>query len=274
MKTKYCFIEQSYYNSLPAKIQQSIVSVSNGNKNTIATANLSSKDWYVFEVDYPEALKTELVNHELLEEKDAQDVINSGVYSPSYSPKIYNFESIRLESASPSFRFNYPCIEIETSNIDSLYCKQLNPQNYSLTDRPGITARFLKWNGSSYVDCSNQLDADITCKITVVDVEFQENFEMAGGAIFTINEPAVPTRVFIHIAPDIPAIAGGSIEFAAGVNHQFLQGKTKQETDGQTVKYFKYDPVYHTSKFRFTFDHRNNAGAKTKFMIALRRYVE
>jgi len=158
---------------------------------------------------------------------------------------------VRIKAAKRGWSFWALPIELTTSTIGgSVYAK-----DSSGTDVPGITCKIYKADGTE-ITTPGVLDANLAlCVKTVLDFEPAFDYEMIGGALRINRNPSQDVRLWIIGAPDIPAIYGGSKEFASGVNLKFLAPDSSFEIDGRVTKYVTYSNVTHSGKLRIILKH-------------------
>ncbi len=169
----------------------------------------------------------------------------------------------RLKASKKGWSFWALPIEINTSTIGgSLYAKDV-----SGTDIPGMTCKI--YNGSNAeITVPGLLDVNLgTCVKTVLDFEPAFDYEMIGGAVRINSNPAVDVRLWIIGAPDIPAMYGGSKEFASGVNLKFLAPDSSFEIDGRVTKYVTYNAGTHQGKLRVILKHPAGLNLNLQFIL-------
>ena len=176
-------------------------------------------------------------------------------------------EIVRIKAAKKGWSFWAIPIEITTSTLaaDTMYCK-----DSAGVDIPGITCKI--YNGSNAEITTRGL-ADInlgTCVKTVLDVELPLDFELIGGALRINSNPSQDIRLWIVGAPDIPAMFGGSKEFASGINLKFLAPDSSFEIDGRVTKYVTYSNVTHSGKIRIMLKHP--AGLQVNLQVVMHVY--
>lgn len=169
----------------------------------------------------------------------------------------------RLKASKKGWNFWAVPIEISTSTLGgSVYCKDA-----AGTDIAGITCKIYKADGSE-ITTAGLLDANLNqCVKTVLDFEPAFDYEMIGGALRINSNPAQDVRLWVIGAPDIPAIYGGSKEFASGVNLKFMAPDSSFEIDGRVTKYVTYSAVTHSGKLRVILKHPAGANVNLQFII-------
>lgn len=172
----------------------------------------------------------------------------------------------RQKASKKGWSFWAVPIELTTSTLSgSVYCKDA-----SGTDVPGITCKIYDDNGAE-ITTAGILNANLnTCVKTVLDFEPAFDYEMIGGALRINSNPSQDVRLWIVGAPDIPAIYGGSKEFASGVNLKFLAPDSSFEIDGRVTKYVTYSNVTHSGKLRVILKHP--AGLQLNIQVVIHTY--
>lgn len=157
--------------------------------------------------------------------------------------------------------------EITTSTIGgSLYAKDSHG-----VDIPGFTCKIYDSNNQEITE-GGLLDINLAdCIKTVLDFEPAFDFEMIGGALRINSNPAQDLRLWIVGAPDIPAMYGGSKEFASGINLKFLAPDSSFEIDGRVSKYVTYSAVTHSGKLRLILKHDPGVAINLQFIIHMYR---
>lgn len=169
----------------------------------------------------------------------------------------------RLKASKKGWSFWAVPIEITTSTLGgSVYCKDA-----AGTDISGITCKI--YDGSNAeITTAGILNANLnTCVKTVLDFEPAFDYEMIGGALRINSNPSQDVRLWVIGAPDIPAIYGGSKEFASGVNLKFMAPDSSFEIDGRVTKYVTYSNVTHQGKLRIILKHPAGLNINLQFII-------
>jgi hypothetical protein len=173
---------------------------------------------------------------------------------------------VRLKAAKKGWSFWAVPIEITTSTLNgSLFC-----QDSTGTDIPGITCKIYDGSDTEITTAGDANANLLTCVKTVVDFEPAFDYEIIGGALRINSNPAQDVRLWIVGAPDIPAIYGGSKEFASGVNLKFLAPDSSFEVDGRVTKFLSYNPDTHQSKMRIILKHP--AGLQVNLQTVIQVY--
>lgn len=173
---------------------------------------------------------------------------------------------VRIKAAKRGWSFWALPVEFNTSTLNgTLYAKDA-----SGTDIPGISCKI--YNGSDVeITTAGLLDSNLaTCVKTVLDIEPAFDFEMIGGSIRINSNPSQDVRMWIVGAPDIPAIYGGSKEFASGINLKFLAPDSSFEVDGRVTKYVTYNSSTHSGKLRVILKHP--AGLNLNLQVIVHMY--
>ena len=166
----------------------------------------------------------------------------------------------RTKITESGWHFQAHCLEFKTSELGSDYNKDEDEVDLGFTT--------LKCYNSSDVELTAQGDCDTDATRTVVTWEATHDVEVIGGKLSQTTAPATDTRLWIRAVPDVPKVAGGSVDFAqGGVNLKTLGDNGELDLDGKTAKLMNYDATYHTNKFRFTV--RHDAGQKHCVMFVV-----
>lgn len=186
---------------------------------------------------------------------------------PLYQSDTDGAQITRNKAAKKGWSFWAIPIEITTSTLGgSIYCK-----DSSGTDIPGITSKIYN---SSDVEITVAGLANInlgTAVKTIVDFEPNFDYEIIGGALRINSNPSQDIRLWIVGAPDIPAIYGGSKEFASGINLKFIPANGEFSVDGRVTKFIKYSASTHSGKLRLILKHPAGAAVNMQFVIHLYR---
>jgi hypothetical protein len=172
----------------------------------------------------------------------------------------------RQKASKKGWSFWAVPIEITTSTLGgSLYCKDV-----SGTDIPGMTCKIYDSNDAE-ITSGGLAGINLTqCVKTVLDFEPAFDYEMIGGTLRINSNPGSDIRLWIIGAPDIPAIYGGSKEFASGVNLKFLSADNAFEIDGRVTKYVTYSATTHSGKLRIVLKHP--AGTNLNLQAVIHTY--
>lgn len=173
---------------------------------------------------------------------------------------------VRVKAAKKGWSFFALAPEITTSTLlGSLYCK-----DNAGVDVSGISCKIYDGNNVE-ITTAGLLNANLnTCVKTVLDIELPYDYELIGGALRINSNPAQDVRLWIIGAPDIPAMYGGSKEFASGINLKFLAPDSSFEIDGRVTKYVTYSNITHSGKVRVILKHP--AGLQVNMQIVMHTY--
>lgn len=173
---------------------------------------------------------------------------------------------VRIKAAKKGWSFWALPIEITTSTLlGSVYAKDI-----AGTDVPGITCKIYDASNAE-ITTAGLLNINLnTCIKTVLDYEAAFDYEMIGGSLRINSNPTQDIRLWIVGAPDIPAMYGGSKEFASGVNLKFLAPDSSFEIDGRVTKYVTYNATTHQGKLRVILKHP--AGLQVNMQIVIQAY--
>lgn len=177
-----------------------------------------------------------------------------------------NAQIVRVKAAKKGWSFWAVPVEITTSTLlGSLFA-----QTSDGTDIPWVNCKI--YNGSNEeITTAGLANINLsTCVKTVIDFEPTFDFEIIGGALRINSNPAQDIRLWIVGAPDIPAIYGGSKEFASGINLKFLAPDSSFEIDGRVTKYLTYNASTHTGKMRIILKHP--AGVQVNMQLVIHLY--
>lgn len=186
---------------------------------------------------------------------------------PLYQSDTDGAQIVRPKAAKKGWSFWACPVELTTSTIGgSLYCKDA-----AGNDIPGLTCRI--YNGAdNEITTPGLLNANLgTCVKTVLDFEPAFDYEIVGGALRINSNPATDIRLWIIGAPDIPAIYGGSKEFASGINLKFVSSDGEFEVDGRVTKFIKYNAANHSGKLRILLKHPPGTEVNMQFVIHIYR---
>jgi hypothetical protein len=205
-----------------------------------------------------------------LEKEDLEDF--EANFKPAANASLWQADTdgaqiVRIKAAKRGWTYCAVPIEFQTSQLDSLYCK-----NVDGTDRAGITLKFYDGQDNEITD-QGELEINETQIVkTVIDFEPPYDYEVIGGQLRIeqdINSPN-DCRLFIIAVPDIPANLGGSKEMAGGVNLKYLAPDNAFDVDGRVAKFLKYDAQLHTNKLRMILMH--SAGMKVWIHMTMELY--
>jgi hypothetical protein len=193
-------------------------------------------------------------------------------YKASAFSTLYQFDTdganiVRQKAAKKGWSFWAVPIEITTSTLSgSVYCKDNTGADIS-----GISCKIYDSNNAE-ITTAGFLNANLnTCVKTVLDFEPSFDYELIGGELRINSNPSQDVRMWIVGAPDIPAIYGGSKEFASGVNLKFMAPDSSFQIDGRVTKYVPYNAVDHRGKLRIILKHPAGTQVNMQFVIHLYR---
>lgn len=187
--------------------------------------------------------------------------------SPLSQIDVDGAQIVRQKAAKKGWSFWAIPIEITTSSLGgSVYAKDA-----AGNDIPGITCKIYD-EANAEITVAGLLNANLnTCTKTVLDFEPAFDFEMIGGSLRINNNPSTDIRLWIIGAPDIPAMYGGSKEFASGINLKFMAPDASFEIDGRVTKYVTYNPTTHQGKIRLILKHPPGTQVNLQFVIQVYR---
>lgn len=206
-----------------------------------------------------------ILNKLLSDEVPEFEATYKAVGNQSFSD-IDGIPFMRLKASKKGWSFWALPIEINTSLLSgNLFCKDSNG-----VDIPGITVKIYDAQGVE-ITVPGLANINLSlCTKTVIDFEPAFDYEMIGGSLRINSNPAQDVRLWIVGAPDIPAIYGGSKEFASGVNLKFLAPDSSFEIDGRVTKYVTYNATDHRGKLRVILKHP--AGLSLNCQILIHTY--
>lgn len=174
---------------------------------------------------------------------------------------------VRQKAAKRGWSFWSVPVEITTSSLGgALFC-----QDNAGTNIPWVSSKIYDGNNAE-ITTAGLLNANLnTCVKTIIDIEPTFNFEIIGGSLRINSNPSQDIRLWIVAAPDIPAIYGGSKEFASGINIKFLAADNSWQVDGRVTKAVTYDPVNHSGKIRMIIKHPAGTQVNLMFVVELYR---
>jgi hypothetical protein len=199
---------------------------------------------------------------------ECEDFLRTANIDVNYNNKDTDGAQImRIKAAKKGWSFWAIPVEITTSTIrGSQFC-----QTSDGVDIPWVTTKI-------YNDLNNEittpglLDINLgTCVKTVIDFEPTFDYEIVGGTLRVNSNPSADIRLWIVGAPDIPAAAGGSKEFASGINLKFLAPDASFEIDGRVTKFLTYNSTLHTGKMRIILKHPAGTQINTQVIMHIYR---
>lgn len=173
---------------------------------------------------------------------------------------------VRTKAAKKGWSFWAVPIEFTTSTLlGTLFSKDSNN-----IDTPGINCKIYDASNNE-ITTAGALDANLQqCVKTVVNFEPNFDYEIIGGTLRINSNPSQDVRMWVVVAPDIPAAYGGSKEFASGINLKFLSADSPLHIDGRVSKFITYNAADHRGKISFIFKHP--AGLQVNLMFVIETY--
>ena len=102
----------------------------------------------------------------------------------------------------------------------------------------------------------NQAYLDANCVRTDLLFEPTHDMEVIGGKLKQRSAPTKDVHIWIIAVPDVPKVAGGSVDFTqGGLNLYDLGDNATYDIDGKTAKMMGYHATYHTNKFQVILRH-------------------
>lgn len=174
---------------------------------------------------------------------------------------------VRIKAAKRGWSFWAVPVEITTSTLGGSLFSEMSDG----TPIPWVNCKI--YNASDVeITTAGLLNANLgTCVKTVIDFEPTFDFEIIGGDLRINSNPSADTRLWIIGAPDIPAMFGGSKEFASGINLKFLAPDASFTIDGRVTKSLTYNPATHQGKMRLILKHPAGTQVNVQFVIHMYR---
>jgi hypothetical protein len=167
---------------------------------------------------------------------------------------------IRAAAGKKGWSYYALGLEFETSNLSSLYCKDVSSTSISGTS--------IKFYNEAGTELTTQEDIDTSCTKTVVIVAPSYDYEVISGNIRQVIVPSTDVRMWVQAG--ILELGGPYVKsFVDGLNLRF-SGLTAIETDGRASKYMTktiHGVPYQGNQFKFTFKH--DAGIKHEVQITM-----
>lgn len=223
----------------------------------VINKNLNLEDKEDFELNYKPNSNKPIFQNMVLTDGAETNTIKANQFDTDGA------QIVRIKAAKKGWSFWALPIEITTSTIGgSLYSKD------SLgVDVPGISCKIYN-NNDEEITTPGLANANLaTCVKTVIDFEPTFDYELIGGALRINSNPAEDIRMWIVGAPDIPAIYGGSKEFASGINLKFLAPDSSFDIDGRVSKYIQYNATTHQGKVRIILKHPSGSTVNMQFIL-------
>lgn len=165
----------------------------------------------------------------------------------------------RIKQTTLGWTFQDHSFEFKPGTLNAVYSKKEN-----LTDWGFVTVSFyelvggvetlITLTGDNTVD---QVYLTANCVKTRASWEMTNDFDViAGECRYGGAQIDADVRLWVVVAPDIPANLGGSKELlTGGRNLRYVSPNEPIVLDGRTTKHLGYNATYHTNKFRFTLRH-------------------
>ncbi len=174
---------------------------------------------------------------------------------------------VRQKAAKKGWSFWAVPIEFKTSTLlGSLFAKDVTD-----TAIPGISCKIYDEDDVEITTAGLANINLLACVKTVIDFEPLFDYEIIGGALRVNSTVTQDVRMWIVGAPDIPAIYGGSKEFASGINLKYLAPDNSFDMDGRVTKFLTYNASTHTSKMRIILKHPAGANIDAQLVIHIYR---
>lgn len=194
---------------------------------------------------------------------------------------------VRPASAVAGATMYYSGPTFSTAKIDSVFWKQINQSNPATqTDRNWATITLYDATGAV---TTTETDA----KYTQLDILIAKDLELTGGSLALPNNFPDPNltgidwRVWVTVAPEIPAEYGGQVNLVEGLK---LSGFYEGEDiiiDGRSPKFLQYVDAsgvaglgWWANKIRFLFQHPTGLNPsvtpahKADFQLILDSYIK
>jgi len=173
---------------------------------------------------------------------------------------------MRMKAAKKGWSFWAVPVEITTSTLSgTMFCQTSDGNNI-----PWVNCKIYDGNNAEITTAGLANINLATCVKTVIDFEPTFDYEIIGGALRINSNPSQDVRMWIVGAPDIPAIYGGSKEFASGINLKFLAPDSSFEIDGRVTKFLSYNAATHQGKMRIILKHP--AGSQVNMQLIVHIY--
>lgn len=169
----------------------------------------------------------------------------------------------RTKTTRTGWHFEPRSLDFWTAQANSLYNRKHDTAGiYTGTSYGDAVLKFYNASNVELVQdiaesvsgFQSRLDTD--CVVSVLDWQPTYEMDIIAGTISVRNPPEDPSYMWAIVAPDLPAIYGGSVPFmAGGWNLSFLRDRDYIRFDGRGVKAMAYDPIYKTNKIRLVIKH-------------------
>lgn len=162
---------------------------------------------------------------------------------------------VRPKVTQTGWHFEPRCLTWTTSTHKSMFNEDIDG-----ADIGDAVIKFFSGSGEitqgELSDETFQALLDTDCIRTIMDFYPTYDMEVIAGSFCKLNDPANPAWAWVTIAPDIPAMYGGSVPFLNGGYplHIYPAGE-RIPLDGRGSKMLAYDPVYASNKTRVTIKH-------------------
>jgi hypothetical protein len=219
--------------------------------------------YYIYAVDGPFQFFCRIQQNGNEDQADFEANYKNSAYSTFSQFDTDGAAIVRTKAAKRGWSFWAVPIEMTTSTLGgSVYCK-----DSAGNDIAGITCKIYDANNDE-ITVAGIGGINLTqCVKTVLDFEPAFDFEMIGGALRINSNPASDIRLWVIGAPDIPAMYGGSKEFASGINLKFMAPDSSFEIDGRVTKYVTYSASTHSGKIRILLKHPAGTQVNMQFVI-------
>ena len=200
------------------------------------------------------------------DEADYADYVTN--FQPAANSSLTDSNGVllhRTKITKTGWHYQTHGLEFYTGRLDSLYNADCENTDLLLT-----SIKFYDDEDTELVT-GLQAELDDHCIKTVVDFEMDQDIDILGGVLEQSSAPTEDVRLWVVAVPDIPANMGGSIPFIqGGINLRHISSHL--QIDGKSPKLMKYDPVYHTNKFRIVV--RHNAGTQWPIHMIFKLFRE
>jgi len=154
-------------------------------------------------------------------------------------------------------------IQIETSKLGGLYCKDESGTNIS-----GISIKFYD---ADNVELTTQETIDAGCVKTILTIAPSYDYEIIAGNARQVSAPSTDVRLWV--VGGILELGGAYVKSFADSQNLRFTGTVPMETDGRASKYMtKTIPgvPYQGNQFRFTLKH--GVGVKHELLVTLEMF--
>ncbi len=183
----------------------------------------------------------------------------------------------RSKTTKSGWHYEPRSLDFITAKASSLYNRKHDGNTIDTgTDYGDAAMFFFDASGNALVkgalsDSEYQDLLTANCVRTHIDWQPQYEMEIIGATVSLLNPPTGTERAYIWVivAPEVPANLGGQVPFmSGGWNGRFFASTGSGTTflDGRGIKYFAYDPVYNSNKFRVVVKHELGAQIEMQFV--------